>query len=402
MRKIYYFTIVLVLVFSNMNLLFADDAEFQIVTIRNDMTVGGELHLDLQMRMTSGTSPRTLNSTTIDIDYGTELTEWDSDPSINWAFSFLDGYSRSAQRNSGFYRVLVTGPNVNANGNPTPPGDPAGWDVTTTWQTMCTLRWTINTATSVSISINDATDAAAHFDNYTNAPQGGVTDFTVTNQDIGDISLPVELTSFKANVTSDLDVNLVWVIESEINNMGFEVYRSEVEDSAYSLLSSFTSNSDLAGHGNSSTKHTYKYTDKTVLRNNTYWYKICDVDINGVRNYYGPLSVLVEPGELGGEEPKIIPDEFQLSQNYPNPFNPETRIQVGIPDEKNNGEIIINIYDVIGKKIKTLFHGNLEPGIHTVKWDGSDAAGNQVSGGTYFYYLKSNKFHQIKKMIFMK
>jgi hypothetical protein len=218
-----------------------------------------------------------------------------------------------------------------------------------------------------------------------------------------DVSLPVTLTSFTARVSSDLDVTLKWITESEINNQGFEVYRSDKEEGTYDILSSYTSNDDLLGQGNSSTKHTYTFTDKTVMRGNTYWYKICDVDVNGVRTYHGSLSIVVESGNtVSMDDPNFIPDKFQLSQNYPNPFNPETRIRVSIPDEKDRGEITLTIYDVMGRKVKTLFQGYLEPGTYGYQWNGSDDLGRQVSGGIYFYYLKCNKFHQVKKMIFMK
>jgi len=56
----------------------------------------------------------------------------------------------------------------------------------------------------------------------------------------------------------------------------------------------------------------------------------------------------------------------------------------------------------MGQKVKMLFKGNLDPGMHTITWDGSDNSGHLLSGGTYFYYLKSKKYHQIKKMILMK
>ena len=86
MRKFFYLIVAL---FINLNLLFADDVEFRHVVTRNDMIVGGELHLDLEMRITSGTSPRTLSSMTIDILTPSELTQEPS-PGTNWAFSFLD------------------------------------------------------------------------------------------------------------------------------------------------------------------------------------------------------------------------------------------------------------------------------------------------------------------------
>jgi methionine-rich copper-binding protein CopC len=401
MSKRVYAVSLLMLLFASLDFLFADDAEFRLVSARNDQTVGGELHLDLEMRITNGTTPRTLNSITVDVYYGSELTEWADDPSINWSFSFLNGYSRSANKLSGYYRILVTGNNVNANGNSEPPGDPAGWDVTTNWQRVCTLRWTINTATSVNIYISDDTDAAAYFDNYTNAPQGGVTDWVVTNQDIGDISLPVELSSFTAECVNN-EVVVTWITESEIHNLGFEVYRSAEENGDYTLLSSYKTNSDLSGQGNASTKHTYSYTDKNVLAGNRYWYKISDVDLNGIRTYHGPLNILVNSEETNNSENNTFPAEFKLGQNYPNPFNPETSIDISIPEVKDLSIITVDIFNINGQKIKTLFKGELEPGIHSLKWNGTDDLGKQVSGGMYFYYLKTNKFQQIKKMILLK
>jgi len=270
--------------------------------------------------------------------------------------------------------------------------------VENTWMDVATIRFEITdtgqssgnfwrTASPNPTNVFDENSVSITF----NDPGGGL-----------DVSLPVELTSFTANVTQNLDVSLQWVTESEINNMGFEVFRSEEEDGTYNLLSSYLSDESLQGYGNSSSKHVYKYTDETVMRDNTYWYKITDVDVNGIRVDHGPISIHVVSGATGGEDPNYIPDEFQLSQNYPNPFNPETKIRIGIPAEEDIGEITINIYDIMGQKVKTLFQGNLDPGMHTVKWNGRDASGKQVSGGTYFYYLKSNKFHQIKKMILLK
>ena len=138
------------------------------------------------------------------------------------------------------------------------------------------------------------------------------------------------------------------------------------------------------------------------MQNNTYWYKIADVDYNGARTFHGPLSILVRSGNSGNGDELVIPDNFELGQNYPNPFNPETQIRIAIPNVDDLGEIVVDVFDIVGEKVKTLFKGYLEPGIHTIRWDGSDQAGRIVSGGTYFYYLKSNKYHQVKKMIFMK
>lgn len=128
-------------------------------------------------------------------------------------------------------------------------------------------------------------------------------------------------------------------------------------------------------------------------------------------NVFDDQSVEISANNLSGlnitlpvdkPEPNEIPSEFYISQNYPNPFNPTTQIDIGIPAKVNNDIITIDIFDLLGKKIKTLFNGYLNPGIHHVIWDGRNESGNKMSGGIYFYYLKNKQFRQIKKMILMK
>ena len=81
---------------------FADDVEFRTTVVRNDASVGGEFHLDLEMRITNGTSPRSLNSITADIYYGSELVAWGDDfPGTNWAFGISpSGRSENGQGKS--------------------------------------------------------------------------------------------------------------------------------------------------------------------------------------------------------------------------------------------------------------------------------------------------------------
>ena len=88
----------------------------------------------------------------------------------------------------------------------------------------------------------------------------------------------------------------------------------------------------MAGHGNSSTNHEYSYIDNTITQNQTYWYKIADVDVNGNRSYHGPLSVDFTSGNLFAGD--IMPTELNLYQNLPNPFNPTTKIIFDIPESK--------------------------------------------------------------------
>lgn len=78
-----------------------------------------------------------------------------------------------------------------------------------------------------------------------------------------DISLPVELSSFNA-VAEDDKVVLTWTTQSEINNQGFEVYRSTQEGGAYALIASYENNEALQGAGNSNTERSYRYEDRSI------------------------------------------------------------------------------------------------------------------------------------------
>jgi hypothetical protein len=101
-----------------------------------------------------------------------------------------------------------------------------------------------------------------------------------------------------------------------------------------------------------------------------------------------------------------VPNKFELLQNYPNPFNPETTIKFQLPQA---GEVIITIYDIYGREVRTLLHGQWSAGVHSVIWDGTDQRGQGVASGMYIYHIavrsiggERNVHNAVKKMIFMK
>jgi hypothetical protein len=75
-----------------------------------------------------------------------------------------------------------------------------------------------------------------------------------------------------------------------------------------------------------------------------------------------------------------------LLQNYPNPFNPATTIRFSVPGE---GRVQLAIYDLLGRRVRTLLDGNLSGGVHAIRWDGRDERGIAVGSGTYFYRLSA-------------
>jgi uncharacterized delta-60 repeat protein len=93
------------------------------------------------------------------------------------------------------------------------------------------------------------------------------------------------------------------------------------------------------------------------------------------------------------------PSEFVLSQNYPNPFNPTTKIGFTLA---KSGFVTMQIYDMQGRKVRTLVSEELSSGYKSVLWDGKNDEGGDVASGVYFYQLKVGDFSQPKKMLLLK
>jgi hypothetical protein len=94
-----------------------------------------------------------------------------------------------------------------------------------------------------------------------------------------------------------------------------------------------------------------------------------------------------------------ITDNFDLSQNYPNPFNPSTQIKVTVKEQSN---IQVAVYNILGKEIKLLLNEDLPSGEYTIQWDGKDNEGNILSGGGYFIRMIAGSYHKIIKSILLK
>jgi hypothetical protein len=88
-----------------------------------------------------------------------------------------------------------------------------------------------------------------------------------------------------------------------------------------------------------------------------------------------------------------------LDQNYPNPFNLNTNIYYCIPSQ---GEVKLTIYDLLGRRVRTLLDGYQSDGCRSLNWDGRDEQGNTVASGIYFYRLDSEAVTQTKKMLLLK
>ena len=90
---------------------------------------------------------------------------------------------------------------------------------------------------------------------------------------------------------------------------------------------------------------------------------------------------------------------FQLRQNYPNPFNPETVISYDLP----KGDFVsLSVYDLLGRKVKTLVSDYQSEGQYSVTWNGRDDSGTSLSSGVYLYTIKTSSFLESKRMMLLK
>jgi hypothetical protein len=221
------------------------------------------------------------------------------------------------------------------------------------------------------------------------------TQSTVTSGSPGeagaDQSLPVTLTSFTASV-GDGEVTLRWVTESEVNNLGFNIYRArregkedeqeEPKEDEYVKI-----NSELIpGAGTSTVRHSYCFTDKNVDNGTTYFYRLEDVSLDGKSTFHGPVEVV--PRAEQKEQGEELPRQPRLEQNFPNPFNPETSIRFAVPLLRGEPAIFLEIYNLSGQKVRTLLQQSIYPGFYQLVWDSRDQNGVQVASGVYLCVLK--------------
>ena len=94
------------------------------------------------------------------------------------------------------------------------------------------------------------------------------------------------------------------------------------------------------------------------------------------------------------EEAGEVPDAYALEPNYPNPFNPETTIRFALPEA---GPVRLEVFDMLGRRVQTLFEGTLPVGWHTAVW-----RARGVSSGVYIYRVEAGAFRATRRMLLLK
>jgi len=93
----------------------------------------------------------------------------------------------------------------------------------------------------------------------------------------------------------------------------------------------------------------------------------------------------------------VVP--YQLGQNYPNPANPTTKIRYSL---MNSQTIDLSVFNMEGKKVKTLAHGYQNAGEYTLVWDGRDSNQQILATGIYFYRLSTDFFSTTRKILLVR
>ena len=112
-----------------------------------------------------------------------------------------------------------------------------------------------------------------------------------------------------------------------------------------------------------------------------------------------PTPGATNTGELSLNDNVVIPSQYTLHLNYPNPFNPVTTLRY---DLSENGHVNIIIYDMLGRKVKTLINQTQDAGYRSVIWDATNDYGKPVSAGIYLYQIQAGEYIQTKKMVLLK
>ncbi|MBN2105230.1 T9SS type A sorting domain-containing protein [bacterium] len=350
--------ICILLAIMTVSLFAADDFDLQFVVITND-----QVHFDVKVQIKRNN------------------TDWDKLGDANFSFD----YNTSALSNASllvahnfsgtFYETMtVTNPS-NASVNIELLIADNGIDVTTGWMDVATVRFDVDDAGQSSNLVwlgSDVTFSAFDDDNTTLLDPGVLNNL--------DVSLPVQMTDIQAESTVE-GIELSWTTQSEVNSMGFHVWRSDTEDGEYELLTT----SLISSQGNNSSGAEYTFVDANVETNGTLYYKIEEKGADGSSQQYGPISV----------EARIIPEVFALEQNYPNPFNPLTTFTYDVPEI---ADVTIKVYSLLGKEVTTIYSKQQMPGRYTETWDGTNNRGQKLASGVYFLRMQAADFVQMRKM----
>ncbi len=193
---------------------------------------------------------------------------------------------------------------------------------------------------------------------------------------LGDGTIPVELTSFTANVTRN-GVDLKWATATEVNNYGFEIERKNQNETSWNVVGI------AGGAGTTTQSKEYTYSDNSLTQPGKYFYRLKQIDNDGSFSYSQEIEVDF-----------VQPNDFVLNQNYPNPFNPSTTIEFSLGEASF---VKLEVYNTLGEKVAELLNENKPEGAYQVNFKASN-----LPSGIYIAKLEAGSKVQTIKMSLLK
>jgi len=198
-------------------------------------------------------------------------------------------------------------------------------------------------------------------------------------------TLPVELTSFRANLNGKI-VELNWATATEVNNFGFEVQKTEFAFGEGSQSAEWVTIGFVKGNGNCNSPKEYSFTDP-LNHSLKLSYRLKQIDNNGAFKY--TKAIEVGAGFYN----------YTLWQNYPNPFNPTTIIGYQLPVDS---KVVLTLYDIIGNEMAVLIDEYKQAGYYNYQLSIRQLTDYQLSSGIYYYKIQAGDFIQTRKMLLLK
>ena len=207
-----------------------------------------------------------------------------------------------------------------------------------------------------------------------------------------DPTLPVELSSFTAVLTSTNSAMLTWITESESGVLGYYILRGDSAEAPELTVSG------LIEAVNSSQTQTYKFEDSSLFETGSYYYWLQSVDYDGTEAFFGPVELIYAHDGSDGEVPgvEIV---TALQGAYPNPFNPSTNIAYSLSEAR---DVEFHIFNSRGQMIRHIKVGQKEAGQHSQVWNGVDDNGNLVGSGIYYIRMQAGSQSFSSKAVLMK
>lgn len=210
-------------------------------------------------------------------------------------------------------------------------------------------------------------------------------------------TLPVSLSTFTAQYLTGKPL-LYWTTQSETDNMGWFVYRNQVED----FTTATKVSGMIDGHGTTTQMQSYIYEDAITNPqvDDVYYYWLESVDYSGTIHHFDKVAMITIP-ETNDPNPNVTPPQVYDLISSPNPFNKTTNIKFTLTQ---TAFVDVAIFDVKGALVKSFDTKHVTADqLVSLSWDGKDENGKSLSNGIYLYSVKVNEQdYATKQVILMK